>query len=334
MLNNKKYHLCGFGNGLVDLQFTLSDDEITKLPIKKGDMKLVDEDEQNQLITSFQNKDKKTSSGGSAANTIIAFSQLGGKAAYQTVLGNDEFGDFYANEFKELGIDLEAKRLAEYRTGTCAVLITPDGERTMHTHLGATAFFTPDFLNKEMIQQSEWLYIEGYELVGEKSTQAIFDAIAVAKQSDTKIAFSFSAMFIIDTQRANVEKIIKESDLLFCNDEEALLYTQTDDIQAAFEKMAGAGIDFVITCGKDGAVYQHRNEKHTVPCYCMEPIDTTGAGDMFAAGYLYGEIVEQTAVLAGIMGAYCAGKVVSQFGARISEDMNDIKNYVKTELMK
>jgi hypothetical protein len=166
----KDIQLLGLGNGLVDLQYELSDVEFAKLGLRRGEMRLVGDDVQSEILKSLASKPMHRCSGGSAANTIIAFSQLGGKAAYKTVLGDDEFGRFYEQEFKKLGIVLNAQTIPQKATGTCAVLITPDSERTMHTSLAATALFTEANIDEELIKRSEWLYIEGYKFSNPSGT--------------------------------------------------------------------------------------------------------------------------------------------------------------------
>lgn len=331
-MKNKKYHVCGLGNALADIQYNIEDADLAALSLKKGDMQLADALAQADLLKKFTNREKNICSGGSAANTVIAFSAMGGKAAYQTMLGEDENGMFYSSEFDRLGIDLQAGRTKEHPTGTCVVLITPDGERTMHTHLGATSRFSLDVLDEEMIRDSELLYIEGYKLSEPESTKAILKALDTAKAGGTKIAFSFSAMFIIETQRETVEKITQASDIIFCNDDEALTYSRENTIEKAKEKIASDCPNFVITLGKDGALIRKDGKEFTVPCYNDSPIDTTGAGDMFAAGFLYGDIVEKNPEFAGKLGSYAAGKIVGQYGARFDGNFKEIIEYVKSNL--
>ncbi len=329
----KKYSLSSIGNSIVDLLYKTSNEELNTLGLRKGDMLLVDEANQTKIIDTIKADDKDVKSGGSAANTVIAYSQFGGSSAYQSLLGKDELGDFYANEFKELGIELFANRIESEKTGTCAVLVTPDGERTMNTHLGATSHFSLDFLNKDMVANSEWLYIEGYKLSEPESTKAIYHAIEIAKANGTKIALTSSAMFIIETQRENFEKIAEMSDLIFFNDEEAMVFTGEENAEKAFDTLAEKYNHFVVTLGKDGAKYQRDGKVYKVPCYGGKPIDTTGAGDMFAAGYLYGEIIEKNPKLAGHLGSYAAGLVCDKIGPRLENDLKEVLHHVKTELI-
>lgn len=329
----KNIQLCGFGNGLVDLQYTITDLELAELGLKKGDMILVDSEKQSELLDKLSHIIYNRCSGGSAANSIIAFAQLGGKSAYQTVLGDDDFGKFYAKEFAELNIDLKSKFLSDYSTGTCIILITPDGERTMHTYLGATAYFRPEFIDEEVIKNSEWLYIEGYEFSQESSSEAIFKAIKCAKENNTKIALTFSADFIISVFRDNLQKAAKEADLVFCNESEAMNFTATDNYESAFEILSVMCPNVVVTLGKNGAMYKWNEKTYYVPAYSSEVIDTTGAGDMFAGAFFFGIINDYSPILAGHLASFASGRIVSQFGARMNDNMIDFKNKVYNEII-
>jgi len=203
----KYINITGLGNALVDIQYEVSTDELEQLGLIKGEMKLVSFEEQQALLKKIYDKVSYRSSGGSAANTIIAFNNFGGTAAYQTLLGNDEAGEFYANEFQQLGVQLTAHRLENEPTGICVVLITPDSERTMITMLGASAKFTQNHLNEEIIAGSEWLYIEGYELTSRSGAEACLSSVNMAENSKSKTALTFSDTFVTEFHRQNVEAI-------------------------------------------------------------------------------------------------------------------------------
>ncbi len=329
----KNIQICGFGNGLVDLQYTVTDLELSELGLKKGDMTLADSEQQNALLNKLSNITHNRCSGGSAANSIIAFTQLGGKSAYQTVLGNDDYGKFYANEFSELNINLRYKSLDEYSTGTCVILITPDGERTMHTYLGATAYFRPEFVDEDLIKESEWLYIEGYEFSQEWSTEAIFKAIKCAKENNTKVALTFSADFIISVFRDNLQKAAQQADLIFCNESEAMNFTATDNYESAFDQLSATCPNVVVTLGKNGAIYKWDGKVYYVPAYSAEVIDTTGAGDMFAGAFLFGLINDYSPIVAGHLASFASGRIVAQYGARINDNMIELKNKVYNEII-
>ena len=328
---NKDIELIGLGNGLVDLMFEVSDNELQDLNLKKGEMLLVDTSQQEPILKLFSERAQYKCSGGSAANTIIAFSQLGGKSAYKTVLGNDELGKFYANEFRELGINLSADFVSEYPTGTCVVLITPDTERTMHTALGATALFNESNIAEEIIARSEWIYIEGYKFSEESSTKAIFKALEFAKKHNTKIAVTFSDIFITNLFKDNLSKVVESADLVFCNAQEAMSYTNTDTVEDAFIELGRICPNVIVTEGKNGSNIKWNYEIHKIPSYKANPLDTTGAGDMFAGAFFYGLLRTNSAKIAGHLASLASSLIVSQFGARLSGDMNLVKRRIEEE---
>lgn len=330
-MSNKSIDLCGFGNSLVDFQFELNEHEIAELGINKGEMRLIDENIMANLFNKLQNKPHYKCSGGSAANTIIAFSEFGGKAAYITVLGNDSLSEFYSNEFNGLGVILHAPKLPDEDTGKCLILITPDAERTMNTYLGATSKFSPEHVKEELIAQANWLYIEGYEFSGENSTRAIFKSIELAKHYNTKISVTFSDAFITEVFNANLLSVVKQADLVFCNENEALSFAKTNSIEEAEKYISEICPNYVITKGANGSLIRWQGETLQVPAYHTVPKDTTGAGDMFAAGFLYGIIKTNNPLFAGDLASYAASRVVSQFGARLKENYIEIKDKIQSK---
>lgn len=329
---NKDIDLVGLGNGLVDIQFEIEDKELELFKLKKGEMRLTQDESPINVMQKMINKTPNKCSGGSAANSIIAFSALGGKAAYKTVLGNDEFGKFYQNEFKELNIELNTDLLDDEPTGTCFVFITPDSERTMLTSLGATAKFSDDHINEDFIKRAKWLYIEGYKFSEPDSSVAIQNAVKIAKNNNTKIAVTFSDIFIIEHFRENLEFVVKNSDILFCNEQEAKHYTNCDNVEDAFENLSKECPNVVVTLGKEGSIVKYNNTDYNIPSYPVQAVDTTGAGDMFAGAFLYGLIYEKDIIKAGHLASYASSRVVSQLGARLKEDLKLIKNEVFEKL--
>lgn len=329
----KDIQLCGLGNGLIDLQYEMPDAEILEIGLQKGEMRLVENIDQGALLEKLQNKIKHICSGGSAANTVIAFAGFGGKSCYKTVVGNDDFGKFYRNEFQELGIDLIAPMIDEEPTGTCIVLISPDSERTMNTSLGATAHFGPEHINEEWIQRSEWIYLEGYKFTKEKSTAALFHSAELAKKHKTKIAVTFSDVFITEIFKENVKRIVDMSDLVFCNEAEAKSFTGADNTEEAFRILCEQVPNVVITKGAEGSIIMWDKIVYEIPSYPAAPIDSTGAGDMFAAGFLYGITNMNSIEQAGHLASLAAARVVSQMGARLAEDHKELKKQI-LELIK
>jgi sugar/nucleoside kinase (ribokinase family) len=323
MPKNKKFDLCGLGNALVDIQFQVNDNVITESGLAKGEMRLAGKDEQNELIKKLSHLNHNKCSGGSAANTVIAFSQFGGKAAYLTMLGNDDNGRFYASEFHEIGIKLSTDYLDDEPTGTCLVLITPDSERTMYTCLAATSKFTKTNLDKELVESSKWLYIEGYSFSQQHTTEAIFEAVDIAQKAGVKISVTFSDVFVTQVFRESLLYVVKNCDLLFCNENEALSFTGKENVADAMSDLASLCPNVIITLGSKGAKVNWEGKIYEISPFPSNPIDSTGAGDMFAAGFLYGIIYFNDPVRAGNLGSLAASKVITALGARLD------KNYVK-----
>lgn len=328
----KDIDLCGLGNSLVDIQINVGDDIIKQLGLTKGEMLLVDELRQKEIISLLDDKNKNLCSGGSAANTIIAFAKFGGKAAYLSLLGDDEFGRFYANEFMQFEIELKASFLKTDKTGTCLVLITPDGERTMCTSLGATGKFSVNNLDENIIKRSKWLYIEGYKLTAEESTEAVFRAIEIAKSNNVRIATTFSDGFITKLFHDNLERVVSMSDLIFCNENELLSFTEKGTIYSAFDMLSSIVPNIVVTLGENGSIIKWDDSIYNIPAYKTVPVDSTGAGDIYAGGFLYGVIVRNSPLFAGHLGSYAASKIVSVLGARLEVNYNELIGFVEDKL--
>ena len=324
----KDIQLCAIGNGIVDLQFYINDDELAQLNVKKSEMKLIDYQEAELLKEYAKSHKFHQISGGSAANSIIAFSKMGGKGAFITVLGNDDFGKFYAKEFEELGIILKAEFIDTLPTGLCFIFITPDSERTMLTYLGATSNISAQHINEDIISRSEWIYLEGYLFSQENSADALYKAIEISKKNNTKISLTFSDAFITENFRENINKIIPDCDLIFCNENEARSFTGEKTSDIAIDKLFSKVPNAIITKGNKGSIIKWNGDIYEIPSYPASPIDATGAGDMFAGAFLYGIITLSNPMLAGHLASLSAAKVVSQMGARMSADYDEIKHQI------
>lgn len=324
----KDIHLCGLGNALVDIEFQLSDSEFDSLNLQRGTMTLVDSSDQNVLIKQMEHHTPHRSSGGSAANTIIAFGQFGGKAGYKAVLGDDDMGRFYAREFTDLGIHLDAELVPDTHTGKCLVLITPDAERTMLTALGVNGTFSTEHIVESTIARSEWLYMEGYKFTEPSGRAAIMESIMLAKKYGTKIAVSFSDTFIVNFFREGLEEALAYADLIFCNLTEGAAYTGLENADEVFGALAEQFPNVCLTLGKSGSRVHWNSAAFEIPSYPTTPIDTTGAGDMYAAGFLYGITHGYSPDTAGRLGSLAASKIVSQFGARLKESPKAIRDEI------
>lgn len=318
MASERRYLVYGIGNGLVDKQVKITDSELADLRLSKGYMELADPVEQARILAYLGNRESELHAGGSAANTIVGIAQMGGTAAYTCSLGADELGRHYADDFAALGIRLASHPKPMLQTGLCLILITPDGERTMKTYLGASAQLTADDIDAAVMAQAQWVYLEGYLLAGESTRAASFRALELARQHGTKIAFSFSDGFLVANFGEYVQKIVREyADLVFANELEAAAYTGRRDPQASLERIVQDCRNACVTCSENGSYIHYEGETCYVPAFATQPVDLTGAGDMYAAGVLYGLSMQATPERAVQLGSRAASYVVSQMGARL-----------------
>jgi sugar/nucleoside kinase (ribokinase family) len=314
----RTYDVCGLGNALVDILLELDDAAFAPLGFDRGTMRLVDYAEQDVLLKRFHGRDPRLVSGGSVANSIIAFSQLGGRGAFIGCVGDDRYGLFYKTEFDELDIDIGNPVIVGQPTGTCLSIITPDAERTMRTCLAVSSHLAAKHVDAERIKNSEWLFAEGYVLANPETGQgAVREAIRVAKQHGTKVALTCSEAFIVEVFGDAFRQALAQTDLLFCNASEAMAVTGAADAAAAFAKLEDLVPAAVVTDGPNGAFVRYGGVEGHVPAFPCEPKDLTGAGDMLAGAFLYGITHDVPPARAVRAANYLAMKVITQVGARL-----------------
>lgn len=317
---NRKYDVYGIGNALVDMEFEISDQFLEKHDVEKGVMTLVDEETQFKLISDINRAETVEKPGGSAANTIFAVSQFGGKAFYSCKVADDEFGDQYLDEMNEAGIDTNYIRQdrEDGITGKCLVMITDDAERTLNTYLGITADFSTKEIDELAIKDSKFVYLEGYLVASEKGHRAMKEAKKIAENNEVKTALTLSDPAVVEGFKERFEDVIGASvDLLFCNEKEAKIYTGKDDLKEAREALKKEAQRFVITQGKNGAMIYDGDTFIDIEPYPVDAVDTNGAGDMYAGAFLYGITNGLGYAGAGKLASLAGSKIVSQFGPRL-----------------
>src|SRR5262245_16506789 len=314
----KEFKLCGLGNALVDIFLEVSDEEFRSLGFERGGMQLVDVAEQKDLLERYQKHEPKLVSGGSVANSIIAFSQLGGSAAFIGCVGDDRYGLFYSSEFEELGIDIGNPIIVNESTGTSLCIITPDAERTMRTCLAVASHLSARHVDERRIQNSEWLFIEGYVFANPDTGQtAIREAIQLARRHGTKVAITCSDAFVPQVFGDALNEALEQADLFFCNEGEACAVANAKNAEEAFKKLKGEIPSLVVTNGPHGAFIRHDGVEAHVPSFPSQPKDLTGAGDMYAGAFLYGITHGVPPQKAALAAGYLAHKVIMQVGARL-----------------
>jgi sugar/nucleoside kinase (ribokinase family) len=314
----RTYQVCGLGNAIVDIFLELPEDEFTGLGFERGSMRLVEVDEQKRLLHLYQSAEPKLASGGSVANSIIAFSQLGGDAAFIGCVGDDRYGLFYKTEFDELKIDIGNPVILNETTGTCVAIVTPDAERTMRTSLAVSSHLAARHVDERRIQDSDWLFIEGYVFANPETGQtAIREAIRLAKKHGVKIAITCSDAFVVHVFGDALREALASADLFFANESEACAVTGAATPDEAFTKLKAQIPSLVVTAGPNGAFVRHDGVEAHVASFPCEPKDLTGAGDMFAGSFLYGITHGVPADIAARKACFLASKVISQVGARL-----------------
>ncbi|RYY73985.1 MAG: adenosine kinase [Gammaproteobacteria bacterium] len=323
---SKRFHIYGIGNALVDTEITVNDADLAAMKVAKGVMTLVDEARQRELIEYLDNHlvASHKASGGSAANTIIAASYFGCNNVYSSKVADDENGHFYINDIKAAGVTYpEHITPPAGTTGKCLVMITPDAERTMNTFLGISETISVDELDLSAIAQSHFAYIEGYLVTSPTGRAAAIALRNHAKANGTLTALSLSDPAMVQFFREGLVEMIGDGvDILFCNSDEALGFTQTNSIEAAADELKKISKSFVITRGSQGALVFDGKDFIQIAGHKITAVDTNGAGDMFAGAFLYGLSQGKDYKTAGDFASLAAAKVVSQFGPRLKAEQH------------
>jgi len=300
---------------------------LKKNNIKKGVMNLISSDRSKELLKGI--KISKKVAGGSAANTIVGLSQLGLDTSYIGKVNNDLLGEFFINELNKNHVtfnNLNKIIFNNLATGHCIVLVTPDGERTMNTYLGITEFLSKDDLDIDILNNSEWIYLEGYRYDGVDSQLAFELAINETKKSRGKIALSLSDPFCVDRHRKKFLDIIENGiDLIFCNEKELMSLTEESNLNSALKKCTEYSCEVVCTVAEKGVMIKKEDLWINVPTDRVKIVDTTGAGDLFATGYLYGILNGHDPERSAFFANQCAGQVIQILGCRLdSQKLSDL----------
>lgn len=312
------YDIYGIGNALVDIQTRISEAALTQTAFDKGIMSLVDDDQQKQLLEQLKDFPRNLCAGGSAANTVVGLADFGGSAAFCGKVSEDEMGTFFLNHLRDLGVAINVSPCADRQTGTSAILITPDAQRTMLTNLGAAVTMAPEDIEEDKLSRSRYLYVEGYLLTGDSSKAAAYKAIELAQKHGVKIAFSASDPFLVNLIRDEIWQLVEGPvDLFFCNEEEAKSLVGNEDIMQCAEEIHRHAENVALTLGPKGSLIMHNGELIPIEGVETEAVDTTGAGDMYAGALIYGITNGMSWKQAGHLASHAAARIVSQLGARL-----------------
>jgi sugar/nucleoside kinase (ribokinase family) len=322
-MTEARYDVLAIGNAIVDVISETNDEFIELEQLTKGGMQLIDAQRAEQLYDAMG--PAREISGGSAANTLAGLSMLGQQCAFIGQVANDQLGQVFAHDIRATGIDFDVPaRTAEPPTARCLILVTPDAQRTMNTFLGASQFLAADLIQKELIESAAILYLEGYLWDPAEPRAAMRAAIDHAKAAGRKVAFTLSDAFVIDRHREDFLTLMADGmiDILFANEVEICSLNQNDDFEASVAISAAQVPLLVVTRGEHGAIALQDGTRFEVKAEpVIRLVDTTGAGDLFAAGFLSGLTEGRTIDACLTMGAVCAAEVISHYGARPEADI-------------
>ncbi len=318
----RKYHVYGIGNALVDMEYEVDAGDLEKLRIDKGVMTLVDEIHQSEIMEYLKEHHHQRGSGGSAANSVIAVSQLGGKGFYSCKVANDALGHFYMDDLIAGGVDTNHHTDKDHgHTGRCVVLVTPDTDRTMVTHLGVSGGLSEKELVPEALRDSNYFYTEGYLVTSDSARKLSIAAKGIAEEAGVKTAISLSDPNMVSYFKDGLMDMIGGGmDLVFANESEAMGMADTNDLNAAIAFLKTIAKEFAVTRGPEGALIYDGTNLIEIDPVKVEAVDTVGAGDMFAGAFLYGLTQGWDHKRSGDLAAAASAKLVTSLGPRISAE--------------
>tara|TARA_Y100001968_G_scaffold95865_1_gene86034 strand:+ start:1457 stop:2473 length:1017 start_codon:yes stop_codon:yes gene_type:complete len=329
-ISNKKSQLIdviGIGNAIVDVLVYAKDSFIESNSLKKGNMCLINEEHAEKLYS--QIIPNLETSGGSAANTLAGIAQLGGKSAFIGRVKNDNLGKIFTQEIRSSGSFFETSPTNEGpNTARCIIFVTPDAQRTMCTYLGASSYLEPDDLDFSLIRRSKVLYLEGYLFDSPPAKRAFIKASEISKLSGGEVALSLSDSFCVNRHREEFKNLIENYiDILFANESEIKSLYESSSLENAISRIKGCCKIAVITCGSNGSIIITKEKNININPYSLgEVIDTTGAGDLYASGFLYGYVKNKDLETSGSIGSICAGQIITQLGSRSETSLLEIVN--------
>ena len=316
------FDLYGLGNALVDTEYHISDKLLVGLGVEKGMMTLIDDAQLAVLEEQLRNQGelKKQASGGSAANSLIAAANFGAKVFYSCKVADDELGAFYHQDLVDSGVATNLDQIREPgTTGRCLVMVTDDAERTMNTFLGITGDLGAHEIDETALKASHMLYIEGYLASSDKAREAAIRAHQIAKEAGIQVALTFSDPAMVTYFKDQVSEMVSDGvDLLFCNEQEAMTWTGEESVESALTALSNTATQWVCTRGKDGATVFDGTQRFDIPGRVVTPVDTNGAGDMFAGAFLYGLSNDWGFEKSARFGVHTSGYLITQYGPRVA----------------
>ena len=317
-----RYDVLGIGNAIVDVLTHGEEDLIDRLGLRKGTMTLIDEGQAEAIYASMGPGIEV--SGGSCANTIAGLASLGARTAFVGRVRDDELGRIFAHDIRSIGVEYRTLPAPDgISTARCLIVVTPDAERTMGTFLGASVDLGPDDVDEEMVAASAVTYLEGYLWDAPKAKEAFRRAMAAAHGAGRRVALTLSDPFVVDRHRDELREVVeREIDILFANEDEIVSLYEADDFEEAVERGRASCEIAAVTRSEAGSVIVRGEETHRVEAREVEHVvDTTGAGDLYAAGFLFGLTRGHDLDTCGRLGSIAAAEVIAHMGPRPEEDL-------------
>ena len=315
--NSAVLDVVGIGNAIVDVLVQTEDSFLNQHGLQKGGMALIDESQAEALYQA--SGPGQETSGGSVANTMVGIAQLGGRTGFIGRVRDDQLGTIFSHDIRAVGARFETPAATSgATTARCLIYVTPDAERTMCTFLGASTQLEPDDLDLSMVKQTKVLYLEGYLWDSPAAKRAFIAGAEACRAAGGQVALSLSDGFCVDRHRDSFLELVNgHVDVLFANEAEIKSLYETDDFDTALEKVRGCCDVTAITRSSEGSVVLSGDQRWDIGIYSLgDLVDTTGAGDLYAGGFLHAYTQGESLERCGELGALCAGQIVTQLGAR------------------
>ncbi len=321
----KEIDLIGLGNAIVDIIVNVDDEFLKKNNLKKGSMNLIEPNQLDELLKEC--KVIKQVAGGSTANTVYALASLGNKVEFIGRVKDDNYGKIFSESIKKSGAIFNSKLVNSKKSSAYSVIfVTPDAQRTMCTYLGASVEFETSDLDNSSISKSKYLYLEGYLWDSDLAKRAFINASKIAKESNTKIVLSLSDSFCVDRHRESFLELIKDYvNILFCNESELKSLFKEISYEDCKKYISSICDLSIVTMGSNGSLIINQNKIEKIDSFLSgKVIDTTGAGDIYAGGFLHGLINNYPLKVCGDFGSICAGYIITQLGSRPNVDLKSL----------
>lgn len=322
---SKKYDVTGVGNAILDVLGFVEDEFIVQEGMRKGDMALISMERAKELYSHMGHTQEV--SGGSVANSIVGIAEFGARTAFIGRVFDDQLGNIYRHDMKSIGVDFVLPPMkAGNPTGVSYIVVTPDGERTMNTYLGAGSEIYPDDVDEELIKNSKIVFGEGYQWCNDHNIEALSKAFRIAKENGGKTAFTLSAAFVVDQYREQFLLVIPEIvDVLFLNEDEAAALYPDESMDVIIEKLGKLAPIVALTLGGKGSKILHEAQVIDIAPKQIDKItDATGAGDLYAGGFLFGMTQDMSLKECGELGSACAAQIIQQLGARAQHPLSEL----------